>query len=236
MAPPLPFQGRSAEAGDTAPGLAHRLRLFLPVRSVMRFRPVGLLLSGVLVAASACSDATAPRPLAVPGGGQSSRATVASIVPDDPFALAPAASYTVTIDPTRKNLLRFGPHTLEIPANAICTADSGYGIEEFGQGCRTERAPFTITAIVRSARDGSPRIDLSPAARFDPRKRVVLSLFFEDVSRARDTWRILYCPTATTEQCVDESLLDPSLRTHVDVKASMLFRRIRHFSGYFVEV
>ena len=50
-----------------------------------------------------------------------------------------------------------------------------------------------------------------PQVRFDPRKKVVLSLFVEDVAKAKDSWRILYCATATTEQCVDESLLDPSL-------------------------
>jgi hypothetical protein len=35
--------------------------------------------------------------------------------------------------------------------------------------------------------------------------------------------------------CLDESLLDRSLVTRVDVQRGLVFRRIKHFTGYFVQ-
>jgi len=40
-----------------------------------------------------------------------------------------------------------------------------------------------------------------------------------------------YCNAAG---CVDESLTDPDLRSNVDVENKVVFRRIKHFSGYVV--
>jgi hypothetical protein len=34
---------------------------------------------------------------------------------------------------------------------------------------------------------------------------------------------------------VDEAQLDPTLVTQVDAASNTVFRRIKHFSGYFVE-
>jgi hypothetical protein len=208
----------------------------------MRFRPIGLLLSGVVVASSACSvDATAPLPLASPASAAFARGTGKEVVDappaptEDRFASAPQTTYTVTIDPSRPNLLRFGPHSLDIPANAICSEASESGTESFGAGCKQARASITITAVVRATSSGIPRIDFSPALRFNRRRAVTLHLYVPDPSAQALTGRILYCPTATMDGCVDEAANDPSLETHIDYRESTLFRRIKHFSGYFVE-
>ena len=208
----------------------------------MRFRPIGLLLSGVVVASSACSmDATAPSSLAAPEqavmarggvGGQSGRLNSES---DDRFAGSVPTTYRVTIDPKRRNLLRFGPHTLDIPARAICSSHSGYGLQVFDLDCTPEKSSVTITAVVRATAEGIPRIDLSPQMRFDPQTTVTLSLYVPNLSRASSPWTILYCATQSLAQCVDESVLDPSLATRANYRESTLFRRIKHFSGYFVE-
>ena len=206
----------------------------------MRFRPIGLLLSGVVVASSACSiDATAPSSLPSPRGPATAlgdpdaKLGVSSV--SDRFAGAGATTYTVTIDPRRKNLLNFGPHSLEIPARAVCSADSGYGLPTFDSSCESETSPVTITAVVRSTADGMPRIDLMPVMRFDPQRDVVLSLYVPTLTRESPIARIIYCATQTTELCVDEAALDPSLETHANYEEQTLFRRIKHFSGYFVE-
>jgi hypothetical protein len=206
----------------------------------MRFRPIGLLLSGVVVASSACStDATAPSPMAVAERAASAKGRepgVALILStDDRFADVTRTTYTVTIDPNRRNLLHFGPHSLDIPARAICSADSDYGIESFDRECALSSKPVTITAVVRATTTGIPRIDFSPELRFSPRRAVVLNLYVPDVSPRAITGRIIYCPTDTMIGCVDEAAIDHSLETHIDYRASTLFRRIKHFSGYFVE-
>lgn len=206
----------------------------------MRIRPIGLLLSGVVAASSACSmDATAPSSLAAPEsaalarGGKQAAVGVRSV--HDRFAGATVTTYTVTIDPRRRNLLSFGPHTLDVPAQAICGTASGYGLDSFGLNCGAATSPVTITAKLRSTSAGVPRIDLTPELRFSPRRTVTLRLYVPNLARGSFTGRILYCPTETMDRCVDEAVIDPSLETHVNHRESTLFRRIKHFSGYFVE-
>jgi len=207
----------------------------------MRFRPIGLVLSGVVVASSACSmDSTAPSALAAPESAAMAKGGLAgqngSATSERPDRLVGSGTvYTVVIDPKQRNLLRFGPHTLEIPAKAICRFNSGYGLAVFDQDCKPEHAPVAITAIVRATADGIPRIDLFPQMRFDPTSTVTLTLYVPSLTPATATRNILYCATKSLSGCVDESLLDPNLRTDADYGAHTLFRRIKHFSGYFVE-
>jgi hypothetical protein len=203
----------------------------------MRARPLGLLLSGVVVASSACSmDATAPSsPMAAPAPAVRATGNYSGGGSDDHFPTAGAVTYVVTVDPQRSNLLHFGGHTLKIPANAICNENAGYGVESFDLGCKAEKDPVTITAIVRASESGIPRIDLLPQLRFSPKRAVTLSLRVPDLQSIGPSPTILYCSTASTDLCIDESVLDPTLATHADVRASTLFRRIKHFSGYFVQ-
>jgi hypothetical protein len=206
----------------------------------MRFRPIFLLLSGVVVASSACSmDATAPSSQMVPrseANAAKGRAGEAFMKRRrDPFAGATGVTYTVTINPQITNVLRFGEHTLIIPGRAICAASSGYGSEYFGEDRRTEKKPVTITALVRATDDSIPRIDFTPQLRFSPRESVTLLLHVPTLTPGSPIGNILYCATATTVICVDEAAIDPELRTFPDYITHTLFRRIKHFSGYFVE-
>jgi hypothetical protein len=211
----------------------------------MRFRPIGLLLSGIVVASSACSmDATAPastapsiaaaREPATWSGNASSKAR-SRLLPSRVDGKAEEATYVVTIDPQRAQVLRFGDYTLELPGNAICDQESGYGLDVFDLDCRAEKDRVTITAIVSSSANGVPRIDLLPEMRFSPKRVVTLSLFVANAPTLASSPRILYCPTTTTAQCIDEAQLDPTLATRMDTATSTVFRRIKHFSGYFVE-
>jgi hypothetical protein len=206
----------------------------------MRVRLLALTLSGVLVASSGCSDATAPSSLAAPAGPVASE----GLNPRQQNELwvqnghggggGRPTSYQVTIDPTRRNDLHFGQHTVSLPANSICSLEgSGYGLPIFDQPCTAETRPVEIRATVSTDAKGHPRIDLQPEMRFDPAKTAVLTTY---VGRAAllsaANWRIFYCPAANLQWCVDESLYDPSLTTRVDVERGLVYRRIKHFSGY----
>jgi hypothetical protein len=208
----------------------------------MRFRHVVLLTSGVIVGSSACSmDTTAPASLAAlpaatmssarePGSGRGHGLLAVGAV-----TYASTAVYTVRLDPKRPNTLHFGPHSLDVPANALCDEQSGYGLLSFDESCRTEKRPVTITAVVRSTAAGVPRIDFYPAVRFDPTRVVMLRLAIPQLSPGTPIPRVLYCATASTEDCVDEAAHDPTLATQVDYASNTLLRRIKHFSGYYVE-
>jgi hypothetical protein len=193
----------------------------------MRFRPIGVLFSAIVVASSACSmDATAP--------ASTAPFVAAARAPATSRGKAQEATYVVTIDPHHSQVLHFGDYTLELPGNAICDRESGYGLDAFDLQCKAEKAPVTITAIVRSTANGIPRIDLLPEMRFNPKRVVTLSLSVADAPTPASSPRILYCPTSTAK-CIDEALIDPTLATQVDAASQTVFRRIKHFSGYFVE-
>ncbi|MEO7714362.1 MAG: hypothetical protein ABIV10_15730 [Gemmatimonadaceae bacterium] len=204
----------------------------------MRSRSIGLLLSGIVLSSACSMDATAPsslEPVSPASGTRAGNLKGSGAVVTDEFAGGTTTSYTVTIDPRRRNVLHFGPHTLDIPSRAICTATSGYGQSSFDLDCQRESGPVTITALVRSTATGIPRIDVSPAMRFSARRTVILSLYVPTLTPDPTAWRILYCATPSMDSCIDEAELDPTLATHLDYGSRTLFRRIKHFSGYYVE-
>jgi hypothetical protein len=243
VAPALLFEGLtgSRPAAPFSPSPPDmRARPIPPnATSPMRFRPIGVLLSGVVVASSACSmDATAPSSsLAAPASAAKAAGAKQNDFQGQWSDESPAtdrSTYVVTIDPRRPNTLRFGPHRLEIPAGAICADGSDYGLAYFDQDCKSERDFVTITAVLRSSAGGIPRIDLLPQLRFNPDRIVTLTLSVPDISLVAPTPSILYCPTLSAEGCIDEAQRDSSLATHVDERTSTVFRRIKHFSGYFL--
>jgi hypothetical protein len=197
----------------------------------MRLRHLALTLAGVLVAASACSDATAPSSLTAPRGATAYEGVQWGQYDD---GWSGRTSFQVTIDPHSKNELHFGPYTLSLPANSVCRfADSGYGIAAFDDSCAVESGPITIRAKLSIDVDGRQRIDLQPRMRFTPNKSVVLSTYVGQAALlSADSWRILFCPADDLQGCVDESLLDESLTTRIDVERGLVYRRIKHFSGY----
>lgn len=196
----------------------------------MRLSLLVLALSGVLVAASACSDATAPSRLVAPGGPVASR----DLQEAQPSARTGATTFQATIDPHKQNVLRFGTYTLTLPANSVCNLDrSGYGIDVFDDRCSPEGQDVTIRATVSRDAQGHQRIDLSPRMRFNPTKTVILSTYVGDAALLSSaSWGIFFCPDSDTSSCIDESLTDSSLVTQIDLQQGIIFRRIKHFSGY----
>ncbi|MEO6526681.1 MAG: hypothetical protein ABIP93_08675 [Gemmatimonadaceae bacterium] len=160
-------------------------------------------------------------------------------------------TYNFTINPTVDQVVTLGPNRLELPAYSVCGLGvSGYGASWWDIGCNPQRRSFTLTVTVRNASTSYASIDFQPAMRFNPTTSVSLHFYVPDLTAANaTTWNILYCASANSQpgkryptggqtagaNCVNEALTDPSLATKADYGASMLSRRIKHFSSYMVD-
>jgi hypothetical protein len=202
--------------------------------------------SGIVVASSACgTDSTAPTPAPA--------RLVTTTEARSPFAPTEASkaligvtdgTYTVTFNPAIDQVFSLGPNRLEMPGNSVCElGTSGYGPAYWDRPCTPESKPVTLIVTVKGASSSNPQVDFKPAMRFNPDKRVSLFFYVPQVSREdAKNWTIFYCPNSfigsgsgSSNGCVNEALTDPSLQSYIDYSASVLFRRLKHFSVYRVE-
>lgn len=206
----------------------------------MRIRILAAIVTGgVVVASSACGvDSTSP----VPAQPSATPERVSRLAPTDAEkALVGVAdgTYRVTFDPTKDHVFSLGPNRLELPANAVCAlGTTSYGAEFWNSPCKPETRSVRLTVTVKDANSDHPSLDFQPAMRFNPSKTVSLYFYVPNVSRAdARNWLILYCPPSGngSGKCVNEAEFDNDLRTYVDYDASVLFRRIKHFSLYSVD-
>lgn len=203
------------------------MRLPLLARSTCSL--MALLATSVLL--GACSDTVAPVV-----------AETESVSAESPFVPSAASmalvgvsdgKYTFQVDPTQTGRLFLGANLLYLPANSICDLEtSGYGASTWKSDCTPETEPLTITAVVRGAGTRTPRIDFLPQMRFHPETKVSLYMYVPDAQdrKAAKSWVVEYCDDANV--CIDESLTDRSLITRIDPRSKVVFRRIKHFSGY----
>jgi len=143
-------------------------------------------------------------------------------------------TYSVTFDPTKDESFALGPNHLDIPAGAVCNLlTSGYGAAYWDKPCDPQTQPVTLSVVIQNASSDHPSINFYPAMRFDPSKSVDLYMYAPHVSVTdAKNWLMSYCPDLGG--CFDESLTDTSLSTVIDYTNDMLFRRVKHFSGYTV--
>ena len=143
-------------------------------------------------------------------------------------------TYTFTFDPDENQSIALGPNRLDIPGNAVCALGrSGYGAAYWDRSCLPEKLPVTLTVIIKNAASSNPSMSFHPAMRFNPTKNVRLFMYAPNVSSTdAKNWLMYYCPDLG--QCVNESLTDSDLVTYIDYSHNILFRRIKHFSGYTV--
>jgi hypothetical protein len=202
----------------------------LPMMARSRASTLITLATASLMLAACAGEATAP----VAPKTVSQERTSPFVPTDAQRALVGVAdgSYTFTIDPSQAQSLELGASHLDIPANAVCDlATSSYGVGTWNDACALQTAPFTITAVVKNAATAHPSVEFQPALRFDPAANVNLYLYVTDQATLDATKVMKYC---NETGCVDESLTDPELRSNVDVENKVVFRRIKHFSGYVV--
>ena len=204
--------------------------MLMPMKATTHVRGL-VVLAGALMIGACSADVTSPT---APGA---TRSTTSMFVPSSAAkSLVGVVDgvYSVRIDPTRDQSFNLGPNHLDIPANGICNLTrSGYGAKYWDKACSPETNPVQLTVIIKHASSEHPSIDFFPAMRFNPRKTVQLFMYAPRVSRdAAKDWQMLYCPDKGG--CFDESLTDASLTTLIDYENSVLFRRVKHFSGYTV--
>ena len=143
-------------------------------------------------------------------------------------------TYAVTFDPKRDQSFSLGPNRLDIPANSVCNMlTSGYGADYWNRSCSPHTLPITLTVVIKNSQSAHPEIQFFPAMRFNPNKSVKLFIYAPRVSRDdAKNWLMLYC--ADKGKCIDESVADRDLTTYIDYSNNVLFRRVKHFSGYVV--
>lgn len=128
-------------------------------------------------------------------------------------------------------------HKIVFPAYSVCDPlVSSYGADTWDAPCAPATVPIAIVARAYTNAAGHPRVDFQPALRFVPtmQDRGYVKLFFRDKPASdpvlSSMLSIEYCDDAGV--CIDEAATDPTLRTHVSTSAGMVWRRVKHFSGY----
>lgn len=188
-----------------------------------------LLVAGVLIAGCA-GEVTAP-----PAVQHQSQIGTSPFVPTDAQKALGGLSdgtYSFRIDPEKAQTLALGASRLDIPADAVCKLGrSGYGPGHWDDECDTQEKRFTITAVVRNAATDHPSVNFEPALRFSPSKTVMLYLHVSNDATLDASRIVKYC---NGSKCIDESVTDASLLSRVDLVNRVVFRRIKHFSGYVI--
>ena len=197
-------------------------------RTALRFA----LLAGAAVLGACSSEVTSPKATSTHGNEATSLFV--------PSASAKAligvvdGTYAVTFDPTQDQRFYLGPNFLSLPANSICNLlTSGYGAAYWDAPCTPQTGPMILTVVIKNAASVNPSIQFYPAMRFNPDKLVQLFMYAPNVSKTdAKNWMMLYCTDLNV--CSDESAKDKSLTTSIDYDSNVLFRRVKHFSGYTV--
>jgi hypothetical protein len=196
--------------------------------SILRVSRLATLSLALL--SGACSDqvlAPAAR-LAPPGAARPDRSS--------DYAFQDSGAVDITVTPAGGSFA-LGPHSITFPANAICDPTvSSYGVTEWDKPCKPARQEIQIHAEIRRLH-GREWVDFTPALRFvptdDPSRFVWLYMSSHaalGTSHANE-FNLLYSKQLDGAG-IDETPNDASLRTYVSPRDGIVFRRIKHFSGY----
>ena len=142
-----------------------------------------------------------------------------------------------------------GDFDIVVPAGAVCDqAKTKYGARHWDDDCEPASRSITVKVIAQTRHDGVS-VDFQPDLRFRPsagwvtiRTNAYAPLLTSDAVRALSpsaaffqNFVILYAPSGGGSR-VDEarSTLDPTMVTHVNLTTGIVWRRVKHFSGYLV--
>ena len=159
-------------------------------------------------------------------------------LPDDPKGkhVAKTGVTTFVVNPTQTRTYDFGPHSVYIPANAICDPQTaGYAEELWDSPCELLRDPITVT-VRWEGKGGHGAVTFEPDLRFapssNPLRWVWLTLRDKKLISDYRNYAILW--QSPTQGWVDESATDPSLKSFVSKSSNTVYRPLKHFSGYLV--
>lgn len=207
--------------------------MFRSTRSFMRLTLTSAV--ALLAACSAADQAVAPavRHTARPAGAPSLDVITNSIAPD-----SLSADFTVT---PSGGMFALGNNAVYFPANSICDpATSSYGEGHWDEACTPLDHAIDFHAEVRRDSTGKSWVDFTPAVRFVPTtdpNQTVWMLMKAGVDVTPDNYQsfgLQWMPDGTPDLSIDEGLTDADLKTYVDIDRDVLFRRVKHFSGYIV--
>lgn len=189
----------------------------------------------LLAACSAADQAVAPavRHTARPAGAPSLDVITNSVAPD-----SLSADFTVT---PSGGMFVLGNNAVYFPANSICDpATSSYGPEHWDEPCTPLDHAIDFHAEVRRNDAGQSWVDFTPAVRFvptdDPNQTVwVMMKAGTDVTTDNFAeFGMQWMPNGTPDVTVNEASSDSELKTYVDLDRDVVFRRVKHFSGYII--
>jgi hypothetical protein len=182
-------------------------------------RHLATILTTVVAAAlAACSD-SAVEPNASSLKPSEARLTIAT-----------TSITTATLYPQYDNVyVSVEGHRLVIPAYSICKIGvSGYGPGFWNAPCSPQTAPIVFTITTSTNTDGTSRVTVQPDVRFSPSKTVMA--YFKDAKAASTPGAVIaYC---TLLSCVNEGKTDAQMTTYRDPSQGIIYRRLKHFSGY----
>lgn len=187
-------------------------------------RSLKLLSIALTAALAACGDSTGLPTAPAAENGPRFTVTIDNMASD-----LSSADFTVT---STGGVFQMGPHALYFPDQSICDpATSTYGMSEWDQPCQVALNPVKIHAELRTV-DGYEWVEFSPALRFVPDKWVMIYMHASALRSAPpSSLDILWSPESGMPG-IDESLTDPTLRTYSLPSYGVLYRRVKHFSGY----
>jgi hypothetical protein len=209
----------------------------LSMRSYFRF-----VVASTMVGLAACSDTgRSPSGPDVPALSAHSRPSLDDISGGNSWGTQ-TSTFTLTAAGGTFDIGGF--YTLTVPADGVCTLSSSYGPGTWDSPCDTlgPNESITVTATFGFSH-GGPGIDFSPALRFSPSVQVTLStaLYANLLTNARGfinanpaafrRFGMYYAPSYGSD-IVTDAATDPSLVTHINLTTGLVWRRVKHFSGY----
>ena len=144
-----------------------------------------------------------------------------------------------------------GDFDIVLPAGAVCDpATTKYGARHWDEDCTPAASSITVNVIAKK-QGKQVSVDFQPDLRFRPDAGwvVIQTNAFSDVltspavrqlspkSGFFESFSIQYVPTGSSRQLNEfRSTGDPSMLTHVDLRSGLVWRRVKHFSGYIVSL
>ncbi len=185
------------------------------------------ILALVAVLAACADQPTAPRPDVQ---GEAAGKIIVNFLAED----RQSARITVT---RSGGVFELGPHAVHIPGNVICDPrTSSYGATEWDKPCTPLRDPIDIEAKIVNI-GGHEQLYFTPSLRFVPSGKSDrwVWIFMKSSGVVNESAQILWAPSPGAP-AIDESLTDPTLTTRYSQRLGMVYRRIKHFSGYQVSL
>ncbi|HEY7236276.1 MAG TPA: hypothetical protein VH539_19100 [Gemmatimonadaceae bacterium] len=207
----------------------------------MRRNTLLLLVGAVAALAVACQDAAVVAP------GRNLDPLSAS--PHSPSGIQNRTTLgTLELSPNG-GIYHVGDFDIVVPAGAVCNpATAKYGAKHWDDDCAPMMSTMVVQVVTKTSAAGVS-VDFQPDLRFRPnagwvtiqthayspllsstsvRQLARSSLYFQN-------FVILYSPSDGSSR-IDEvrTTGDPSMMTHIDLKTGIVWRRVKHFSGYLV--